>query len=444
MADNNNQAMEVESVSTVDTFPMDYDCAFELFERVGFEECMSLAEAYIELRPIANRMYKRKFNKLAFDFQQPIDRPLRHAGPTAKSLILTLNGANFKTRDLIKIRRKCKQLRCLTLNGFDMKNFRCNPFINFGNRQLEELTLNKCSLAYDVNFFDGYKELKSFNMFDCNEMHFAAIDSCFKNNPGINSFTCNDQYFQIPQLLMLLPNLERLSLRYHRRYMTLDMLSVLPSLRYLTLICSGSNANDVLAELGKSNRLEELVLVDVHITQLTFPLIKSLQNLKLLAITSSKGCPFPASKDLPTNLTKLKLEGFRIDNGNIAPVVGRLPHLGNMLLKGCELPHDEFWVSDFDWMSDLIIEDLTDRHAHRRLNVAVEAKYDQSPKVSNFKEENKMNVEKLAQFSNSNRLLSLQTFKSVGHVRITNYVDERNLFDILYPGMDGLLPATKH
>lgn len=443
MAD--NQTMEVESVSAVETFPMDYDCAFELFERVGLEECMSLAEAYVELRPIANRMYKRKFNKLSFDFQQPIDRTLRHAGPTAKSLILTLNGANFKTRDLIKIRRTCKQLRCLTLNGFERKKFRCNPFINFGNRQLEELTLKKCSLANDINFFDGYKELKSFNMFDCYEMHVAAIDRCFKNNPGMNSFTCNDQYFQIPQMLLLLPNLERLSLRYHRRHMALDMLSVLPSLRYLTLLCSDSNANDVLAELGKSNRLEELVLVDVHITERTFTLIKSLQNLKLLAITSSKPCPFPASKDLPTNLTKLKLEGFRIADGNIAPVVGRLPQLGDMLLKGCELPRNDFWVSDFDWMSDLIIEDLTGKHVHRRLNVAVEAKYDQSPKVRNLKEENRMKVEDLVQFSKLEFFLSsLQTVKTVGPVRITNYVEEQNMFDIVYPGMDGLLPATKH
>ena len=373
------------SDSAVEMFPLNYDCAYELFKRVGFGECMNLAEAYGDLQPIAEWMYKRKFNKLMFDFKQPIHRSLRAAGPTAKSLILTLDAAKYTTRDLIQIRRTCKQLRCLTLNGFDRENFRCNPFLNFGNGQLEVLTLNDCSLDNDVHFFDNYKSLKSFNMFKCYEIHAAAIDRCFRNNPGICSFTCNDKFFKFPQMLLLLENLERLSLYYDSFYMALHMLAELPSLRHLTLICNGDFANDVLTNLGRSNRLEELVLVDVDINEQTFPLIKSLQNLELLSIMPSNTSFFTASKDLPKSLKKLKLEGFRIANGNIASILEQLPQLEDMLLKNCELLHDDCWVSDFDWMADLVIGDVTGKHTQRRLNVTIKADSDQSSKVSIFR-----------------------------------------------------------
>ncbi|XP_037051353.1 uncharacterized protein LOC119085675 [Bradysia coprophila] len=410
-----NQMMEVENNSTAETFPLNYDCSYELFKHVGFEECINLAEAYHGLRPVAKWICERRFNKFALDFQKPVNRILSYAGRTATALILTLNKARYTPRDLIKIHRACKQLRCLTLNGFDMEKFQCNPFANFGNGKLEELTLNECSLANEISFFDGYRNLKSFNIFNCEDMNVFAIQRCFKINRLI-SFTCNDQFFQVPQMLTLLPTLERLSLRYNHSHMTLDMLSQLPSLRCLTLLCDHDNINDVLADLGKSNRLEELALVDVDINERTFPLIKSLQNLKLLSITTStNSCSFPASNDWPTNLKKLKLEGFRIANGNIAPVVEQLINLEDMLLKNCELLRNDFWVSDFDWMADLVIDDLSGKRMHRTLNVAIYVDCDQSPK----------------------------TIKSAESLRITNYVKNQNMFEISYPGMDGRFPQIQ-
>lgn len=294
----NNKAMPVKS----DTFPLIYDCAVELFKHLDIEECVNLAE-----------------------------------GPTAKSLTLTLHYDNYTMRSLIKIRRACKELRCLTLNGFKRRNFRGNPFINFGNKQLEVLTLSQCSLGNDVFFFDGYKSLHSLNVYHCLDLNFMAMAICFQNNPGMKSFTCNSQYFPYPNMLLLLPNLERLSLLYHSQRMTLDILSKLPSLRYLTLLCSGDNVNDLLAHLEKSNQLEELALADAEINEQTVVLITSLERLKFLSITSSEIRSLSTFRTMPSNLQKIKLGGYRIDNRTIASVVAQLTHLDDILLSDCEL-----------------------------------------------------------------------------------------------------------
>jgi hypothetical protein len=405
--------VEMEVQNAEETFPLNYDCAYELFQWIGFNECMNLTEACADLKPIAEWIYKRKFNKLTFDFGQPIDRILHHAGPTAKSLTLTLNKFGYTESDLISIGDTCKQLRCLTLNGFDSQTVANNPFVNFANEELEVLTLNQCSFANDIGFFDAYKNLKCVNLFKCRNI--TAIKRCFENNSGVYSFTCNYDYFVFPKsVVKLLPNLERLSLRYNAQVMKLEMLSKLPSLRRLSLLCGGDNVNDVLAALLKSNCLEELVLEDVEIDENTFPLIKSLHHLKLLSVTSSS-CPFPASTELPAKLKTLKLGGFRIRNGDIASTVKQLVHLEAINLEDCELWRNSFWISDFDWMVDLINEDLIGEQTHRQLHVVVNSEYDQSPKISQ---------------------------KSNGRIRITNYVENRNLFEISYPGMDDYFPEN--
>lgn len=371
-----------ENESTaVATFPLNYDCVFEVFLRLGFKECMSLAEAYGGLQQIADRIYKRKFNKLTLDFEQPIDRILYHVGPTVKSLTLILKSLpSYKKSDLIKIVDTCEQLQCLTLKGYNSKNVTIDsfdhtatsdPFVHTSTENLEVLTLNMCHVAKDEDFFEAYKNLKSVNFNWCQNVEAIAIQKCFKNNQGIRSFTYESQFIFAPRLLQLLPNLERLSLRYNGKYMKLNTLSKLQSLRHLTLVCDrlAENVNDVLADLAKTKILKELVLIDIDLDEHTFEHIKQLNNLQLLAITTND-CTFPASDDLPKKLKALKLGGFYIDDYDIVSTVKQLEHLEDIHFKNCFVAAEDFWVNDFDTMAKFIIDELTN-YTHRRLNVAI-------------------------------------------------------------------------
>ncbi|XP_037052015.1 uncharacterized protein LOC119085671 [Bradysia coprophila] len=183
------------------------------------------------------------------------------------------------------------------------------------------------------------------------------------------------------------------------------------------MCCDEDNINDVLVDIGKSNRLEELDLRGIDIDEETFPLIKSLPNLKILSVISaSADTTFPESKDFPSNLKTLTLEGFQIANGNIASLVKSLRHLENLFLRSCELLHHDLWLSDFDLMTNVIIEVLTEGNLTcRSLNVTIEAEYADAP----------------------------NTTKSIGSIRITNDVQDTSLFKITYPGMYCGLPECE-
>lgn len=382
------QLLKTES-TTPATFPLNYDCVFEVFLRLGLDECMSLAEAYDGLQPIADRIFKRKFNKLVFDFEQPIDRILYHAGPTVKSLTLNLNTPfGYTESDLMKIGETCKDVQCLTINGFNNQKIvndpfvvstTTNPFNHISNEHLEMLTLNSCYLANDDNFFEAHKNLKCLNFNRCQTIEAIAIKKCFENNREIKSFTCDSQFIFVAELLQLLPNLERLSLRYISRFMKLNSLSKLQSLRHLTLICWDDNVNRTLSNLAKLNILEELVLIDVTVDENTFPIIKQLERLQLLSVTTHDS-PFPASADLPKNLKALRLGGFHIDEKDMTSTVDQLKHLQDIHLQNCDLTTEYLWVTDFDEMAEFIIKEL-DTQTHRHLNVAVTSAYDHSPEV---------------------------------------------------------------
>ena len=421
----------MENESAVPSFSLNYDCAFELLLWLGFEDCMNMAEAYEGLQSIADRVYKKKFNKLAFDFQQPIDRILYHAGPTAKSLTLTFcTFDNNLQSDLVKIVDTCKELRCLTINKLNAQNLVNSPLNRIVTKHLEMLTLNRCCLANDADFFDGYEKLKYLNLIECQKIELVAMKKCFERNPEITSFVCNIQHFFHPTLLQLLPNLEKLSLRYNSRYMKLDVLSQLRSLGHLTLVCLMQNVNDVLADLGTVDRLEELVLVDVATDENTFPLIKSLQNLKLL-VAMTDGCRFPSSSDLPPKIKALKLGGCDVADNDIASTVKHLKHLEALHLQNCELERNGFWIRDFDSLADFVIDEVVAERAHRQLSVTVVSLYDQTPEVIYIKETS--NDEFGGNYKNS---FILQTIVIVGRLRITNFDENSKLFKISHPGVD--------
>lgn len=363
------------------SFPLNYYCALDLLLWLDFDDCMNMAEAFEGIQPIADRVYMRKFNELAFDFQQPIDRVLYHAGPTAKSLTLTARPCDDLQSDLVKIVETCKELRQLTFNEFNMKQLINNPFAQIYAEHLEVLTLNQCSLANDEDFFDSYTNLKCLNLIKCREIKLIAVKKCFERNRDITSFVCDIQYFFDPKLLQLLPSLEKLSLRYNSQYMELDVLSKLTSLRHLTLHCWMENVNDVLAHLGKANQLEELVLIDVVADGNTFPLIKSLHNLHLLTVMTD-GFRFASSKDLPLKVKALKLGGCGITDNEFASTVKHLKYLKDIQLHNCELERNYFWMNDFDSIADYIVEEVHAEHAERQLSVALVSDHDKSPEVN--------------------------------------------------------------
>lgn len=369
----------VQEENTTAKFPVNYDCAFEMFERLGFNECMNLAEAYDELQCVADRIYKRKFNKFTFDFTEPIDRILYHAGPSVKSLTLILNKTNVKATDLIKISDTCKQLQRLTLKGFHREIIGNNPFASVIDN-LEVLSLQNCCLADDEDFFGDSKNLKSLNLLGCRGVQNITLKNCFEKNEGITSFTCDTPQLFYPRLLLLLPKLERVSLRYSSRHMHLNMLSKLQSLRHLTLRCWDENVNDILADLAKTNILEELVLIDVAVDADTFAIIKAFKNLQLLVVTTHN-CEFPSSDALPTSLKTLRLGGFSIADHIISPLVKRLTNLEDFHLSNCELERSGYSITDFDSMADLVLDELNG-HNDRQLDMILTSFFEDLPEVN--------------------------------------------------------------
>lgn len=133
-----------------------------------------------------------------------------------------------------------------------------NPIVYFATEHLEVLTLNQCCCCFaeDLDFFVSFTSLKCLNLSQCRNIDPIAMLTFFENNRGIESFTCDSEFFLYPELLRLLPNLEKLSLRYHSGYMPQNSLSMLSSLRHLTLLCWNENVNDILEDLAQINILE--------------------------------------------------------------------------------------------------------------------------------------------------------------------------------------------
>lgn len=361
--------VEKNSSSTSVKFPLIYDCVWEVFQWLNFDDCMNFAEAYDGHQQIADRIYKRKFNNLTIDCPQTMNRILYHAGPSAKTLKLMLNNL-ISESDLMKIGETCKELRCLTLNHFDRKKFEKNPFVEVTSELLEELTLAECNIENDQEFFDVFKNLKCLNLSDCIKVADAAIKKCFDNNQHITSFTLCRTFFNL-SLLQFLPTLERLMLKYDSRIMNLDSLSKLPSLRHLTLHCSAANVNSMLAALAKINILEQLELINVDIDDSTFRLIKSLEQLQMLAVTTMVDCPFPASDKLPAKLKTLKLGGVHLVKNDIASAVKKLHHLRDINLQDCEVVINDYVLNDFESIADFILDELAEQR-DRQLNIAVQ------------------------------------------------------------------------
>lgn len=368
----NEQLVEVKSGSRVESFPLGDVVAFEIFELLNFTDCMSLAEAFKGLEPVSCRFFKRKFNKLTIESSVGLDRILRHIGSSLKSLSIYLDEDSLTESDVMQIGDECKDLRCLYIYGYDKKKFESNPFANFlNNKKLEELTFSNSCFDSDIDFFNAFHNLKTVNFKKCN-IHTHTVSSCFANNPDICSFTCNDQYFMVPRLLLMLKNLERLSLLYDSQLMKLDVLGQLQSLRCLTLLCHKKivNVNNVLADLVKVNRLEQLVLVNIEIDEGTFALLKSLERLKFLGINSNNSERLlSASVELPTNLKTLRLAEFRITNGFIASTLKKLKQIENLNFENCEVEYNGIWLDGFDWMAHLMIKHFSG--IHRQLNVAI-------------------------------------------------------------------------
>lgn len=93
----------------------------ELFQRLGIEECMNVAEAYNGLQSVADWMFNVKFNKVTvnFDKRMDIDRIFYHIGPFVQSLkLLLFHNIWYTLEELLKIQGSCTQMKSLYLMGF--------------------------------------------------------------------------------------------------------------------------------------------------------------------------------------------------------------------------------------------------------------------------------------------------------------------------------------
>lgn len=364
-----------DSGSATPTFPLNFDCLHEIFQRLGIDECMNLAEAYDGLQSVADWIFKTKLNKITIDFEKrvDIDRILYHVGPFVQSLKLMLyDKFCYTEEDLFKIQQTCKELKSIELMGFDRRDVKEIPFAGVSDN-LEVLTLFHCSLAEDQDFFNSFTNLKSLNIVGCTGISNIALKSCFQNNHGITSFVCDNQNLNYSQLLPLLPNLEQLGLHYDSRRMDLSVLSILTCpLRSLTLHCRNGNVNVLANELAtKNTTLEELELTNVSVDGNTFEIIKLFRKLQRLAITT-RNCKFMSPNELPHKLHTLKLGGFHISQRQIVSLIEQRKHLENIHIADCIMPSKRGF--NFNSIGHL--------DKNRKVNLILTTSGNKSPKVN--------------------------------------------------------------
>lgn len=373
-----------EVTSSSSKFPLNYDCMYELFKRLdGIDACMNLAESCDELQTIADWTFKTKFNKVTIDFGTlvDIDRLLYHVGPFVQSLTLKLfNKSRYTDGDLAKIRKACVELKSLTIIGFERNQFNEYPFGGAcDDYKLESLTLAHCKFAYDEDIFKNITTLKSLNMVCCLGVSNNAMKKCFTNNQEINSYVCAAGSMPSFELLQLLPNLERLGwCKQDSKTFDPSILSKLKSLRSLLLHCNNENVNNVLTELGTRKDIQELELTKVVVDENTFELVKSLNKLRRLRITTSRKYVFTSSNEFPSSLETLKLDGFHLSERRVISLITTQESLGNINLANCVLSTKR----EFSSMADLIVQKCN--VGQRKVSLTLNKFGELSTKVSKF------------------------------------------------------------
>ena len=127
--------------------------------------------------------------------------------------------------------------------------------------------------------------------------------------------------------------------------------------------CWGKKADDILNDLAKTNTLEKLELLDVEVTENTFSLIKSLDKLQSLMVSSLLG-ELTSTTTLPPNIKYLKLEGFRINRATLISLIKKLKYLDRIYLLHCSFDNQ----FGFNTIADFIVQSLS---GVRRLNVII-------------------------------------------------------------------------
>jgi hypothetical protein len=354
---NTNKVIELKMAAqtiagyTTPLLQLNYDCLIQIFQWLDLKSCINAEEAYDELQCVADWTYKRKFTKLTFDFAEPIDLIFHHVGPFIVSLTLILDKIIYTEKQLRKIQDACTQLKRLTLKGFHRCAVKTIPFCS----KLEMLSLSGCFLENDADFFDTFKNLKCLSISECRDVSIIAMRKCIENNPGITSFTCDEEYLNYSSLLSLLPNLERLCLDIDNRHLEFMFLTKLNKVQSLTLFCAYTSANNILTNLLELNVLQKLELINVKIDENTYEIIKSLDKLQSLVITTS-ACEFNTSVALPPKIKYLRLGGFQVSLHKITSLFKRLQHLQNLHFSDCILDHKGTFVTDFKTLSAVIAQ----------------------------------------------------------------------------------------
>lgn len=401
----------VENGTSVPLLQLNYDCLLELFKYLGFKECMHLAEAYEELQCVADWTYKTKCAKFTYNFTDAVELVFYHIGPFVRSLTLIMDNVDCTERNLQQIHDACSQLKELTLVEFDRRTVVNMPF----SGRLDSLSLERCSLADDEDFFLPFNNLKTLNISRCRDISSAAIKKCFEDNSEIQSFTCDSQYLPHSQLLSLLPDIEqlRVSIRINQ-----VKLRTSKKLRNLTLECLNRSPNETLTDLALNNNVEKLVLHDAQIDENTFDRISALDKLQFLALTTF-GSTFHPAAALPPKLKCLQLGGFEITQATIRSLIKDLKYLEVLHLADCALDCD----GNFDAIAESMVRMLSFCKS-REINLILTDGRDRSLEV--YK-----NVSECMPTGSTNQInfLYFQTIVTQDGIRITNYIENPNIFE---------------
>lgn len=335
---------ESESAGAGSLFPLNFDCMHEIFKLLRIADCMSLAEAYDGMQSIADFMFKTKFNYISINLNKNIDinRIMYHIGPFVQSLRLQpCEETQITEEQMFKTVENCKEIIQLTLYSFDQSQFKNNPFCNT-TVKLETLNLQRCGLADDDDFFNGFTNLKYLRIQNCWDISKVALKKCFQNNQGITCFIYVQDARKNPnpmyeELIPLLPNLDKLVLQQNSRLIDLKFLSKIKTLRSLSVHCTDKNINSLLSELATEIDLEDLELINVYVDRNTFKIINSFRKLRRLSILIDYGnmFMFTSSIKLPTKLNTLCLGRFDISHRQILSLIEDRKHLKYIRIWHC-------------------------------------------------------------------------------------------------------------
>lgn len=231
--------------------------------------------------------------------------------------------------------------------------------------KVETLTLAYCNLNFAKSFLQNFHKLKCLKIL-ATDFRPSDLESVFRNSSNIESFIfcCSgrggtDFEFDY-RLVQMIPNVRRLSISVaddlHMNY-----LANLNQLTKLQINCQWLSLNDALRDLARNGILEDIQLLNAHIDDDLFDILKSFDKLQSVEITtgssSTPDSTMPWPSNWPSKLKKLRLAGTHISRTDFLATIEDLK-----LLEIIDVGHSDisdvpaYDKSDFNHAAELAKE----------------------------------------------------------------------------------------